>query len=93
MYYLSAEFLQGRSLLNAVLNLGIEGEYAAALKALGTTLEEAVEQENNAALGNGGLGRLVRCSGGWASRQQSIGRCLKRGGRCCKLTVRAVPEE
>ncbi|KAI8467049.1 MAG: starch phosphorylase [Monoraphidium minutum] len=61
VYYLSAEFLQGRSLLNAVLNLGIEGEYAQALKALGTTLEEAVEQENNAALGNGGLGRLAAC--------------------------------
>ena len=60
MYYLSAEFLQGRSLLNAVMNLGLEGEYAAALKALGTTLEEAVDQEHNAALGNGGLGRLVR---------------------------------
>jgi hypothetical protein len=59
VYYLSAEFLQGRSLLNAVLNLGIKGDYAAALKELGTTLEEAGDQEHNAALGNGGLGRLV----------------------------------
>jgi starch phosphorylase len=61
VYYLSAEFLQGRSLLNAVMNLGIEGEYGAALKALGATLEEAVDQEHNAALGNGGLGRLAAC--------------------------------
>jgi glucan phosphorylase len=42
-----------------VLNLGLQGEYADALRALGTTLEEAVDQEHNAALGNGGLGRLV----------------------------------
>lgn len=170
VYYLSAEFLQGRSLLNAILNLGIkvgagprgrpaasfasgaavgcayplapawiaaawrrarrlrdagpstrpaqrhigagqspdappptdalrlaQGEYADALRALGTTLEEAVEQEHNAALGNGGLGRLV--SGGPRCRARALRagarlRCRRSAAqppgcwRLCKAAVR-----
>lgn len=61
VYYLSAEFLMGRSLLNTVLNLGLEQEYGEAVKQLGYSLEELVDAEQNAALGNGGLGRLAAC--------------------------------
>lgn len=61
MYYLSAEFLMGRTLTNAVFNLGLEGEYGKALKQLGYEMEQVVDQERDAALGNGGLGRLAAC--------------------------------
>ncbi|KAK9810158.1 hypothetical protein WJX72_005763 [[Myrmecia] bisecta] len=61
VYYLSAEFLMGRSLWNTVYNLGLEGKYGQAVNALGYKLEELREQEQNAALGNGGLGRLAAC--------------------------------
>lgn len=61
VYYLSMEFLQGRSLINALGNLELTGAYADALKKLGVELEDLVEEEPNAALGNGGLGRLASC--------------------------------
>ena len=61
IYYLSAEFLMGRSLRNTVQNLGLEGAYGDALKQLGVNMEELVDAEQNAALGNGGLGRLAAC--------------------------------
>lgn len=51
----------GRSLLNTVYNLGLEGVYGEALQKLGYTLEDVQDQEQNAALGNGGLGRLAAC--------------------------------
>ncbi|KAL1538762.1 Alpha-1,4 glucan phosphorylase L isozyme, chloroplastic/amyloplastic [Salvia divinorum] len=60
-YYLSMEFLQGRALLNAIGNLELTGEYAEALQKLGHTLETIASQEPDAALGNGGLGRLASC--------------------------------
>lgn len=60
-YYLSMEYLQGRALTNAVGNLDVQDAYADALKQLGHQLEEIVEQEKDAALGNGGLGRLASC--------------------------------
>ncbi|XP_011098718.1 alpha-1,4 glucan phosphorylase L-1 isozyme, chloroplastic/amyloplastic [Sesamum indicum] len=60
-YYLSMEFLQGRALLNAIGNLELTGEYAEALEKLGHTLETVASQESDAALGNGGLGRLASC--------------------------------
>ncbi|XP_009764309.1 alpha-1,4 glucan phosphorylase L-1 isozyme, chloroplastic/amyloplastic [Nicotiana sylvestris] len=60
-YYLSMEFLQGRALLNAIGNLELTGSYAEALKNLGHNLENVVSQEPDAALGNGGLGRLASC--------------------------------
>ncbi|GAA0154416.1 glycosyltransferase [Lithospermum erythrorhizon] len=60
-YYLSMEFLQGRALLNAVGNLEFTGPYAEALKSLGLRLEDVASQEPDAALGNGGLGRLASC--------------------------------
>ena len=61
MYYLSAEFLMGRSLTNVVNNLGLKGPYADALSALGAKMEAVAEAERDAALGNGGLGRLAAC--------------------------------
>ncbi|KAH6765681.1 alpha-glucan phosphorylase 2 [Perilla frutescens var. hirtella] len=60
-YYLSMEYLQGRALTNAVGNLDLQDAYANALKQLGYALEEIAEQEKDAALGNGGLGRLASC--------------------------------
>ena len=60
-YYLSMEFLMGRALGNALINLGVEGATAEALRGLGHTLEEVAEQEGDAGLGNGGLGRLAAC--------------------------------
>ena len=59
--YLSLEFLMGRLLRNALLNLDMTGEAAAALERLGIELEEIHEQEHDAGLGNGGLGRLAAC--------------------------------
>eukprot|EP00798_Chlamydomonas_sp_ICE-L_P025386 gene25386-11048_t len=61
VYYLSAEFLMGRSLINTVMNLGLEGKYAEALTALGVDMEEIAAEERDASLGNGGLGRLAAC--------------------------------
>jgi glycogen phosphorylase len=61
IYYLSLEFLIGRMMSNAALNLGINDELHKGLKSLGHRLEEVVEMEHDAALGNGGLGRLAAC--------------------------------
>ena len=61
VYYLSLEFLMGRSLSNAVLNMNLKDAYGEALKGLGMELERITEQEVDAALGNGGLGRLAAC--------------------------------
>lgn len=61
VYYLSLEFLIGRMLSNAALNLGINDDLKAGLSSLGRDLENTVEMENDAALGNGGLGRLAAC--------------------------------
>ncbi|CAL4953634.1 unnamed protein product [Urochloa decumbens] len=60
-YYLSMEYLQGRALTNAVGNLGITGAYAEAVKKFGYELEALAGKEKDAALGNGGLGRLASC--------------------------------
>ena len=61
VYYLSLEFLIGRMLSNAALNVGINNELSAGLATLGRNMESAAEMENDAALGNGGLGRLAAC--------------------------------
>ena len=60
-YYLSLEFLMGRALGNAILNLGLDDETADALHQLGLSYEEKIEMERDAGLGNGGLGRLAAC--------------------------------
>jgi starch phosphorylase len=59
--YLSMEFLMGRLLRNALLNLDLTEEAGAALENLGVNLEEVLEAEHDAGLGNGGLGRLAAC--------------------------------
>lgn len=61
VYYLSLEFLIGRMLTNAALNLGMEKELSDGLEALGHSMEATAEIEKDAALGNGGLGRLAAC--------------------------------
>lgn len=61
VYYLCMEFLLGRSLKNNVYNLGLQDEYEKALKSFNLTLEDLYEQEPDAGLGNGGLGRLAAC--------------------------------
>ncbi len=60
-YYLSMEFLMGRAFSNAMLNLGITEPVNKALHEMGLTMEEMAECENDAGLGNGGLGRLAAC--------------------------------
>jgi len=60
-YYLSLEFLMGRTLDNALLNLGLKDKYKDGVKQLGFSLEDILHQERDAALGNGGLGRLAAC--------------------------------
>src|ERR1700761_1944724 len=61
VYYLSLEFLIGRLLRDALSNLIIRGEMSEALKSFGVELSELEEMEPDAALGNGGLGRLAAC--------------------------------
>ncbi len=60
-YYLSAEFLIGRSLGNNLINLGIYDEVKELLNEMGIDFEEIEDYEDDAALGNGGLGRLAAC--------------------------------
>jgi len=80
IYYLSLEFLMGRALDNAMLNVGLKNVakgmshilyesakdkiihlYIEGLSDLGFRIEDIIEQEHDAALGNGGLGRLAAC--------------------------------
>ncbi|WP_158780746.1 glycogen phosphorylase [Pantoea sp. BAV 3049] len=61
VYYLSMEFLVGRTLSNALLAMGIYEDARAALEEMGFDLEELIEEESDPGLGNGGLGRLAAC--------------------------------
>ncbi len=61
VYYLSMEFLLGRILEDAVGNLGLEEEAKTALEHYGVNFDDVVNDEPDAALGNGGLGRLAAC--------------------------------
>ena len=60
-YYMSLEFLIGRSLGNHILNLGIDNESKDAMNKFALNLEEILSEEHDAGLGNGGLGRLAAC--------------------------------
>lgn len=60
-HYFSAEFLMGRALLNNLSNLGLTDEAEKIVNSFGQTLSDVLEQEPDAALGNGGLGRLAAC--------------------------------
>lgn len=60
-YYLSAEFLMGRAMSNNLVNLTIEEDVKAVLAELGLNYNEIEDQESDAGLGNGGLGRLAAC--------------------------------
>jgi len=61
LYYLSMEFLMGRSLGNNMINLGLYEEARAVASELGVDIDELQALEPDAALGNGGLGRLAAC--------------------------------
>ncbi|CNJ28222.1 glycogen phosphorylase [Yersinia mollaretii] len=61
VYYLSMEFLLGRTLSNALLSMGIYEDLEQALDEMGLNLSELLQEENDPGLGNGGLGRLAAC--------------------------------
>jgi len=61
VYYLSLEFLPGRIFTNNITNMGIEREVREALEGLGLSWNNVVNEEGDAGLGNGGLGRLAAC--------------------------------
>ena len=61
VYYLSLEYLLGRSLGNNIINLGMQEIFEKALSELGLSLDELRQEEVDAGLGNGGLGRLAAC--------------------------------
>uniref|UniRef100_A0A096MDG3 Alpha-1,4 glucan phosphorylase n=2 Tax=Poecilia formosa TaxID=48698 RepID=A0A096MDG3_POEFO len=61
VYYLSLEFYMGRTLQNTMINLGLQNACDEAIYQLGLDMEELEEVEEDAGLGNGGLGRLAAC--------------------------------
>lgn len=61
MYYLSLEYYMGRSLQNTMINIGINSSCDEAMYQIGLDIEELEEMEEDAGLGNGGLGRLAAC--------------------------------
>ena len=61
IHYLSLEFLMGRALNNAMLNLDLEDSIRNTMQKFGCEFEEVADEEADAGLGNGGLGRLAAC--------------------------------
>jgi len=60
-HYFSMEFMQGRSLLNNLVNLGLYEQVRSAVESFGQDMTSLEESETDPALGNGGLGRLASC--------------------------------
>ena len=79
VYYLSMEFLMGRSLKNNLFNLKLDKIFNNALKQYGVKLDNLYELEPDAGLGNGGLGRLAACflDGLTSSGYPAMGYCIK----------------
>ena len=79
VYYLSMEFLMGRSLKNNLYNLGLTDEMDKALKQFKVKLDNLYELEPDAGLGNGGLGRLAACflDGLSTGSYSAMGYCIK----------------
>ncbi len=79
VYYLSMEFLMGRSLKNSLFNLNLTEQVAKALKPFKVKLENLYEKEPDAGLGNGGLGRLAACylDGLTTGGYPAMGYCIK----------------
>ena len=79
VYYLSMEFLMGRSLKNNLYNLGLTDEMDEALKQFKVKLDNLYELEPDAGLGNGGLGRLAACflDGLSTGSYSAMGYCIK----------------
>ena len=69
--YLSAEFLMGKQLENALLNAGLTEQFEGAMKELGFDTKDVIDAEYEPGLGNGGLGRLAAC---YIDSLASIGR-------------------
>ncbi len=61
VYYISMEFLPGRTLENSLINLGLLDDFREAVSALGYDFDDLCDEEQDAGLGNGGLGRLAAC--------------------------------
>ncbi|MBJ6799114.1 glycogen/starch/alpha-glucan phosphorylase [Geomonas propionica] len=61
VYYMSMEFLMGRTLSNSLINLGLWDDFKDAITSLGNDFDQIVNEEQDAGLGNGGLGRLAAC--------------------------------
>ena len=79
VYYLSMEFLMGRSLKNNLFNLKLDRTFEKALAKYGVKLENLYELEPDAGLGNGGLGRLAACflDGLTTGGYPAMGYCIK----------------
>jgi glycogen phosphorylase len=61
VYYISMEFLMGRALSNSLINMGVMADYREAVTSLGYDFDAILAEEQDAGLGNGGLGRLAAC--------------------------------
>lgn len=61
LYYMSAEFLMGRAFSNNLINQGLYEAYREAFWEMGLDFDKITDEENDAGLGNGGLGRLAAC--------------------------------
>lgn len=61
VYYVSMEYLMGRYLENSLINLGLNDQFKSAMESLGHDFNQILDEEQDAGLGNGGLGRLAAC--------------------------------